>query len=225
MNRCVMFDFDGTLVDTAPEIADAVNDTLLRLGRPLVSEAQVRSWIGHGARMMLARALAAAGIGETQAQAQWEPFRRDYLARCGTRSTVYRGVVEMLERLRASGASLALLTNKESAFAHRVLVKHGLTDHFDAIVAGDTLAVKKPHPDTIHHLLQALGAEPGAALLVGDSVLDVRTARAAGIAVWLVRHGYEQAALEGDDAPDRWIDDFDELVLDAEERVAIATAY
>ena len=225
MVRCVMFDLDGTLVDTAPEIADAVNDSLRRLGRPAASEEQVRGWIGHGAREMLGKALTAAGVGATSANAQWESFRHDYLERCGTRSRVYPGVVPMLERLRAAGTNLALLTNKESAFAHRVLVKHDLNAYFDAIVAGDTLPVKKPHPDTIRHLLEAFGAEPGQALLIGDSAVDVRTARAAGVEVWLVRHGYANELLEGADAPDRWIDDFDQVEMRDAERLTIASAY
>ena len=222
---CVMFDLDGTLVDTAPEIADAVNETLRRLGRPALDEARIRGWIGNGAREMLAQALAASGVGATAASAQWSAFSADYLDRCGTRSQPYPGVVPMLERLREAGMSLALLTNKESAFAHRVLVKHGLSEYFDAIVAGDTLPVKKPHPDTINHLLQALGASADEALLVGDSAIDVRTARAAGVDVWLVRHGYADELLEGPDAPDRWIEDFDHLELHETERLTIASAY
>lgn len=226
MVSCVMFDLDGTLVDTAPEIADAVNDTLHRLGRPAASDEQVRAWIGHGAREMLGKALTAAGVGATAVNAQWAQFTKDYLERCGTRSRVYPGVVPMLERLREAGMSLALLTNKESAFSHRVLVKHGLTGYFDAIVAGDTLSVKKPHPDTINHLLQALGAEAEGSLLVGDSAVDVRTARAAGVEVWLVRHGYANELLEGIDAPDRWLDDFDQVELhEKTARLTIASAY
>lgn len=225
MVSCVMFDFDGTLVDTAPEMADAVNDTMRRLGRPEFSEAQVRGWIGHGARETLAKALTAAGVGATAVDAHWPQFKHDYLERCGTRSTPYPGVVPMLERLRGAGVSLALMTNKESAFAHRVLVKHGLSTYFDAIVAGDTLPVKKPHPDTVRHALESLGARAEDTLYIGDSAVDVRTARAAGVEVWLVRHGYADALLEGADAPDRWIDDFDQIELRDSDRVTIASAY
>jgi phosphoglycolate phosphatase len=222
---CVMFDFDGTLVDTAPELADAVNDLMRRLGRPAFSEAQVRSWVGHGARELLGKALTAAGVGATAVEANWPQFMKDYLERCGTRSTPYPGVVAMLERLREAGLQLALLTNKESAFAHRVLVKHGLSDYFDAIVAGDTLPVKKPHPDTVRHALEALGASAEDTLYIGDSITDVRTARAAGVEVWIVKHGYANELMEGADAPDRWIDDFNQLELHDAERVTIASAY
>lgn len=225
MIRCVMFDLDGTVVDTAPEIADAVNDTLRRLGRPAASDEQVRAWIGHGAREMLRQALTAAGAGATSADAQWAAFSQDYLERCGTRSQVYPGVVPMLERLRTAGVRLAMLTNKESAFAHRVLVKHGLSDYFEAIVAGDTLPVKKPHPDTVRHLLDALGTDAENALLIGDSAVDVRTARAAGVPVWIVRHGYANEMLEGETAPDRWLDDFDSVDLGESERLTIASSY
>ena len=223
--RCVMFDFDGTLVDTAPEMADAVNDTLRRLGRPEVSEAEVRGWVGHGARETLVKALTPAGVGATAVATQWPLFTQDYLARCGTRSQPYPGVVPMLQRLRDAGLSLALLTNKESAFAHRVLVKHDLSGYFDAIVAGDTLPVKKPHPDVMRHALESLGAAAEDTLYIGDSAVDVHTARAAGVEVWLVRHGYAEELLEGTDAPDRWIDDFEQLELLERERVTIASAY
>jgi phosphoglycolate phosphatase len=222
---CVLFDFDGTLVDTAPEMADAVNATLRRIGRPEVSEAQVRGWIGHGAHELLGHALTHAGVGATAVATHRPQFAQDYLERCGTHSKPYPGVVPMLERLRESGLSLALLTNKESAFAHRVLVKLDLSGYFDAIVAGDTLPVKKPHPDTIRHALESLGASAEDTLYIGDSAVDVHTARAAGVEVWLVRHGYAEELLEGSDAPDRWIDDFDQLDLSERERVTIASAY
>jgi phosphoglycolate phosphatase len=115
----------------------------------------------------------------------------------------------MLAQLRRRGLKLALLTNKEGGFARRVLAHHGLLSCFDVLVTGDTLPVKKPDPAVVSHALAALGIAPAQALLVGDSVTDVRAARAAGIAVWLVGHGYPQGALSGADAPDGFIADFD----------------
>ena len=185
----------------------------------------MRGWIGYGGRELLAKALAAAGIGAASVDTIWPQFVDDYLERCGTIGQPYPGVVPMLERLREAGLSLALLTNKEGAFAHRVLVKLGLSQYFDAIVAGDTLPVKKPHPDTVRHALESLGMTAEDTLYIGDSAVDVRTARAAGVEVWLVRHGYADELLEGADAPDRWIDDFDQLELPDAERVTIASAY
>jgi phosphoglycolate phosphatase len=219
MPTCYLFDLDGTLIDTAPEIADAVNDCLRRMGLPSVSDDQVRSWIGDGARTLVGRALRASGVTEEDLAAAlaraWSGFEIDYAEHCGRRSQVYPGVRAALDRLARSGARLACVTNKEAAFAHRVLQSHALHDAFEMIVAGDTLAVRKPDPAVIHAALDAMHVEPGAALLIGDSVTDIRTARAAGIAVWAVRHGYHHGALTGADAPDRFLEHFDELAAAA----------
>jgi phosphoglycolate phosphatase len=224
--RCVLFDLDGTLVDTAAEIADAVNDTLRRLRRQPVPEALVRSWIGEGSQVLLGRAFAHAGLPQAQVAQVWRDFEHDYLERCGTRSEVYPRVTETLKRLAMMGVPMALLTNKEAAFAHRVLVRHGLSEFFDVMVTGDTLPVRKPDAAVVRHALGALGVEADTALLVGDSPTDVRTARAAGVAVWAVSYGYANEPLQGDLAPDRLVKSFDEILdFTAEfedERVSIA---
>ncbi len=221
MLRVILYDLDGTLVETAPEIADAVNDSLRRLGHPPADEALVRSWIGDGARALLGKALAHAGAPASAADTAWPAFAADYGARCGSNSLVHAGVRPMLQRLRDQGLLQVLLTNKEGAFVQRLLLRHQLLTDFDLIVAGDTLAVKKPHPGVVLHALAALDARPDEALLVGDSSTDVRTARAAGIAVQLVRHGYPQGSLSGDDAPDAFIPHFDQFHPLAASRVAI----
>ncbi|MBL8351442.1 MAG: HAD-IA family hydrolase [Burkholderiaceae bacterium] len=220
MLRVILFDLDGTLMDTAPEIADALNETLMRLGHAPVDEALVRDWIGDGARALLGKALAHAGAPDEVDRA-WPGFAQDYERRVGTRSVVHEGVRAMLQRLRQRGLRLVLLTNKEAAFAHRLLALQDLSADFDLIVAGDSLPVKKPHPGVVIHALEALHAEPHEALLVGDSVTDVRTARAAGVGAWLVRHGYPQGELAGDDAPDGFIEHFDRFDPPAAGRVAI----
>lgn len=222
MARLVLFDLDGTLVDTAPEITDALNATLATIGRGPVPEAQVRQWIGDGARALLAKALDHLAVPPADAARAWDAFADAYAERCGERSSVHAGVRPLLARLRSQGVRLAVLTNKEGRFAHRVLAAHDLLHAFDLIVAGDTLPVKKPHPDTVGHALATFDLGPGDALLVGDSATDVRTARAAGIPVWLVGHGYPGGALVGDDAPDGFIARFDAFELPAAPRLAIA---
>jgi phosphoglycolate phosphatase len=185
---------------------------------------QVRGWIGDGARALLAKALSHAGAPPAQALNAWNEFAWDYADRCGSNSRVFDGVRPLLARLREQGLRLAVLTNKEAGFAHRLLARHDLTHAFDLVVAGDTLNVKKPHPAVVQHALTALQAEPHEALLVGDSLTDLRTARAAGIAVWLVRHGYPQAELpaSGPDAPDGFINHFDDFQPQTAPRLAIA---
>lgn len=211
MLRVILFDLDGTLVETAPEIADAVNHTLARRGHPAAPPALVRSWIGDGARALLGKALAHAGEPASAVDAAWPAFAEDYVAHCGTNSLVHDGVHPMLQRLRSLGLRQVVLTNKETIFTQRLLAHHRLLPHFDLVVAGDTLAVKKPHPGVVLHALAALQARPDEALLVGDSTTDVRTARAAGVRVHLVRHGYPQGSLAGADAPDGFITHFDQF--------------
>jgi phosphoglycolate phosphatase len=214
MLKCILFDLDGTLLDSAPDIADALNDTLARHVLPPAPEATVRGWIGDGAQALLAKALAqaqAAGQRPPTLARAWPGFALDYAQRCGRRSQVHAGVPALLARLREAGVACALLTNKEGRFAHKLLVAHGLAEAFDVIVAGDTLPVKKPDPAVVAHALAALDAQAHEALLVGDSVLDVRTARAAGLPVWVVQHGYPGGALEGADAPDGFIASFEQF--------------
>ena len=206
--RALLFDLDGTLIDTAPDIALALQRTLRWLGRPGVDMALVRGWIGDGARALLDKAL-----GEASTDAQWEHFAYEYGAACGEASGLYPGVATMLERLGAAGVKLAVVTNKETRFAHRLLVKHGISAHFDVLVAGDSLPVKKPHPAGVHHALEALQVEPADAALVGDSVIDLRTARAAGVQAWLVTHGYGAADVESAERPERTFAGFSDLDL------------
>jgi phosphoglycolate phosphatase len=212
--QAVLFDLDGTLIDTAPELAAALNLALRRAALPAVATEQVRAWIGDGTRALLAKALRAGGVAEDDVGAcvssLWPGFEYDYAQACGQLSVLYPGTRRMLERINGAGIQVGLVTNKETEFAHRLLVRHDLNACFDLLVCGDTLAVRKPDPAMLTHALQALQCEPADALFVGDSALDVRTARAAGVPVWAVSHGYG-GALRGADAPDRFVDSFDEL--------------
>ncbi|HEU5294268.1 MAG TPA: HAD-IA family hydrolase [Burkholderiaceae bacterium] len=204
--RAMLFDLDGTLIDTAPDITLAIDRTLRWLGRPAVDPARVRSWIGDGARALLDKAL-----GEASTDAQWDHFAYEYGAACGEASCLYPGVTAMLDRLCAAGVKLGVVTNKEVRFAHRLLVRHGISVFFDVLVAGDSLPVKKPHPEGVHRALDALQVEPSDAALIGDSLIDLRTARAAGVQAWLVTYGYGLADVADADRPDRTIADFREL--------------
>jgi phosphoglycolate phosphatase len=212
--QAILFDLDGTLIDTAPDIAAALNLTLQRRGLRHATLEQVRGWIGDGTRASLAKAVRAAGAADDAVDAHlaalWPGFEFDYAQSCGEHGRVYPGVRRMLERLTGAGIQVGLVTNKEAAFAHRLLVRHDLNACFDLMVCGDTLPVRKPDPAMLLHALQALQCEPDDALYVGDSAIDVRTARAAGVAVWAVTHGYG-GPLRGADAPDREVESFDEL--------------
>ncbi|MFP8779002.1 HAD family hydrolase [Hydrogenophaga sp. RWCD_12] len=214
----ILFDLDGTLVETAPEIADAVNDTLSALGHPAVSQQEVDDWIGHGTRELLIQALAKV-LGTTTATVrQSEAFPRieadfahHYQARCGTRSRLYPSVTESLKALRAAGVTLVLMTNKEGRYTQTVLDAHGLSPLFDRVISGDTLPVKKPDPAGVHDCLEMFDVLQARALFVGDSSIDVATARNAGISVWALPYGYNMGEPIESCDPDRVIPDLSAL--------------
>lgn len=214
----VMFDLDGTLIETAPEICDAVNDTLRQFELPEVTQSQVERWIGHGTGELLIQALASATTtdvaqvraGDTLASVA-PAFDRQYRQRCGTRSHLYPQVRETLAQLRAQGVKLAVVTNKEGRYTDTVLGAHAMAEAFDLVISGDTLATKKPHPGGVQHCLQTLAVAPHRALFVGDSSIDAATARNAGVAVWLLPYGYNMGEPIARCLPDRVIADFSAL--------------
>jgi phosphoglycolate phosphatase len=214
----ILFDLDGTLIETAPEIADAVNDTLTALGHPAVSQQEVNDWIGHGTRELLIKALAKVLDTTTQQVREAEAFPaieaefgQHYQRRCGTRSHLYAHVRETLQVLRASGVKLVVMTNKEARYTKTVLDAHQLAPLFDHVISGDTLPVKKPNPAGIADCLQRFGVAPERALFVGDSSIDVATARNGGIAVWALPYGYNMGEPIESCHPDRVIPDFSAL--------------
>jgi phosphoglycolate phosphatase len=215
----ILFDLDGTLIETAPEIADAVNDTLLQFGFPVVEQARVDRWIGHGTRELLIQALAHVGNSTADEVRHSECFKiteaefgKHYQRRCGTRSHLYPHVRETLQALREQGVKLVVVTNKEGRYTQVVLDAHGMTPLFDRVVSGDTLPVKKPDPAGVVDCLQRFGVTRERALFVGDSSIDVATARNAGIAVWALPYGYNMGEPIEACGPDRVIADFSALM-------------
>ena len=215
----VLFDLDGTLVETAPEIADAVNDTLRHFDLPEVTQQQVNDWIGHGTRELLIQALAFSGATDLATARASEnlpliaaEFDRHYQRRCGTRSQLYPKVRETLIALRERGVKLAVVTNKEGRYTDTVLAVHKLTPLLDRVVSGDTLPTKKPNPAGIESCIKAFGVSPHQVLFVGDSSIDVATARNAGIDVWALPYGYNMGQPIEASAPNRVIADCSELL-------------
>ena len=214
----ILFDLDGTLVETAPEICDAVNDTLQHFGFASVSQGQVNDWIGHGTLELLIQALAfVQGVSDATVRSSERlaeiaaVFKTHYRARCGTRSHCYPHVVETLHRLKSQGVRLGVVTNKEGAYTQTVLDAHALTPLFDCVISGDTLPTKKPRPDGVLSCLERFQVPADRTLFVGDSSIDVATARNAGVAVWVVPYGYNMGAAIADSHPDRVIASFAEL--------------
>jgi phosphoglycolate phosphatase len=223
MFEAYFFDLDGTLVETAPEIADAVNDTLRYFDWPIVTQQQVNDWIGHGTKELLIMALASVTKSSVEAVRVSDDlkqalpiFDRYYQERCGTRSHLYPHVKEVLTRLRQQGSKLAVVTNKEGRYTDIVLRVHGLTDLFDIVISGDSFPVKKPNPTSVQNCLARWNVLPQQALFVGDSSIDAQTARNANVPVWLLPYGYNMGQTVQSCQPDRVIANFSELLSSPE---------
>lgn len=212
----LLFDLDGTLIDTAAEIAGAVNDTLADFELPPIPDAEVKDWIGLGAhetlRRALARAAALQGQGETMPDGIYDqalgPYDRHYAVRCGTDSAPYPDTMAALARLRHLGKRLAVVTNKPVEAAEASLSAHGLRPFFDLVIGGDSLPTCKPDPAGVEHCLNHFAVPPARALFIGDSSIDTAAARNAGIEVWLLPHGYNMGQPLTSCAPDRILTGF-----------------
>lgn len=190
----LIFDLDGTLVDTKADLAAATNYMLQKLNLPLLSVAQVESFIGLGARVLIERAL-----GQERAHLMADGFAlfMDYYdAHLLDRTRPYPGMKTLLTAARAQGMSLSVLTNKPEQPSRAILSGLGLMDYFSAVIGGDTLPKRKPDPGGIFVLQQAAGRALTETLLIGDSAIDMRTGRAAGIATCGVTWGFGHAGFE-----------------------------
>jgi phosphoglycolate phosphatase len=188
MWRLIVFDLDGTLVDSRQDIADAVNDLIGELGgRPLEQEHIVRM-VGEGADLLVSRALAAAGVRSAPSDAL-QRFVAIYDRRLLIHTRTYPGIPEVLAEA-AQLATLAVLTNKPEEATHKVLSGLAIARFFSHITGGDGPRPRKPAPDGLRHLMATAGTRPDETLLVGDSVVDLRTAAAAGVQICLARYGF-----------------------------------
>ena len=191
--RAVLFDLDGTLVDSAPDLTLAANKMLSALGYPQVNCTQVKGWVGDGVRSLVLRALTAI-LGDVPDESLIEQgyvlFQRYYAESVYQDSTLYPGVHETLQTLKSSGLALACVTNKPSRFTKPVLEKSGLTGFFGAVVSGDDLPLKKPDPAPLEFAAEQLGVPLTTCVLVGDSINDISAAAAAGIPVLWATYGY-----------------------------------
>ena len=196
-----LFDLDGTLVDSAPDLAAAVDTMLEQLGRRKTGVANVRCWVGNGASVLVRRALAG--------KADWEPatpkddalfkdalalFFSAYKKVNGQHAKLYEGVEPCLKRLTDYGCRLGIVTNKPEQFVAPLLAQMGIEHYFRISVGGDTLALKKPDPAPLIHAMEALGGTRGTTVMIGDSAADISAARAASIPCVAVRYGYNFGA-------------------------------
>jgi phosphoglycolate phosphatase len=195
--RAVLLDLDGTLLDTASDLAAAANRMLSEIGRPPRTADEIACYVGKGIPTLVHRALAGTldGKADPALFARALPiFERYYAEESGRRSRPYPGVVDGLARMRASGLALGCVTNKVERFTIDLLERSGLAEYLDCVVSGDTVPRKKPDPLPMRHACAELGARPGDTLVIGDSANDVQAARAAGCMVWCVPYGYREGA-------------------------------
>jgi len=204
----IVFDLDGTLIDSAPDIRAAINRTLEDAGHTPLDLAEVISFIGRGLPNLVARAMGARGIGMADHARLTETTLAHYNAASNDLTQLYPGVIPVLTQLQADGHRLGICTNKPGGPARKVLEQFGMAHLFEVVVGGDSLSVKKPDPAPLHHAFAALGVQAG--LYVGDSEVDAETAQAAGIGFAFFTQGY--CHIPHDDVPQRWrFDHFDAL--------------
>ena len=213
--RLVMFDLDGTLVDSVPDLAAAVDHMLLELGRAPAGLAAVRHWVGNGAEVLVRRALAG-GLEHTDVDAELAEralglFMEAYAGSHGL-TQLYPGVQDTLRWLQKRGIEMALITNKPERFVGPLLDQVGIGRYFRWIIGGDTLPQKKPDPAALLFVMQMASVEPRQALFVGDSRSDVLAAKAAGVQSVGLSYGYNHGRPIADETPTLVLDDLRRLL-------------
>lgn len=214
-----LFDLDGTLVDSAPDLAMAVDQMLKQLGKSPVDQESVRHWVGNGSPILVRRALAG--------KFEWQPptpgddaifedalniFYQAYAQHNGRHAVVFDGVIDCLDHLKALNCRMAVVTNKPQQFVAPLLEQLGLAPYFELALGGDALPVKKPDPTPLKHAMEQLGGTPGTTVMVGDSTADVSAAQAAGIPCVAVRYGYNFGSSVDSLGADAVVDSLAELL-------------
>jgi phosphoglycolate phosphatase len=208
--RTIVFDLDGTIADTAPDLAAALNYALAAAGRMQLPLKQVRTMIGHGTRALLRNGLAATGVvDDVLMAANYPVLMRFYEDHICDQTVAYPGVEAAFDALNKAGVNLAVCTNKPERMTRLLIDALGWRDRFVAIVAGDTLAVCKPDPATVLLAIEQAGGGPAA--MVGDSIVDVEVAHAAALPCVVVSFGFADRPADELGA-DSVIDSFDTLI-------------
>ncbi|MEO5370621.1 MAG: phosphoglycolate phosphatase [Magnetococcus sp. DMHC-1] len=216
--HAILFDLDGTLVDTSQDLWRALNHAVEKRGFSTLSHAQVRDYVGHGARSLLARSFWGMNAlpPEIGQDADFDQALKDFLlhyaAHLADHSRPFPQVMETLQHLRQEGYLLGIVTNKPLHLTHSLLDQLAMTPFFSAVVGGGSLPQFKPEPQPLWHALDILGVAREQAVMVGDSEPDVAAARAAGCPVVAVAYGYNSCIPVQDLHPDRVIDHFSQLL-------------
>ena len=212
--KLIMIDVDGTLVDSVPDLAYCIDEMMQKLGLQKWGEAKVRQWVGNGIPKLVERAL----TGELEKRPIKEVFDVAYLIfldlyedNTAQRSYLYDGVREGLDYLKSQGYQLGCVTNKSEQFTHPLLKVLGIFNDFKIIISGDTLAKRKPDPMPLLYCAEHFNLKPEECLMLGDSVSDVKAARAAGFDIICMSYGYNHGNDIADENPDLVIDSMSQL--------------
>jgi len=209
LNELLIFDLDGTLIDSKRDLADSVNAMRLHLGEPLLADETVYSYVGNGAPVLVRRALP--GRDEEEIERGLRFFLDYYRDHMLDATTLYPGVREGLDRLLAADVKMAVLTNKPVRFSENLIKGLGLEAHFFRIYGGNSFEEKKPHPKGIELLMEESGIGRAQTIMVGDSAVDVLTARNAQVRACGVSWGFQPETF-AEAPPDFVIDEMSELV-------------
>jgi len=221
----IVFDLDGTLVDTAPDLLDSLNHCLETVSLPPVQEAQLRRYVGMGARVMIERAFQGIGsnIASDELDRLHETFLEHYTRCMPGRSLPFPGVELAMTRFAEAGFLLAVCTNKLEGLSRSLLTGLNLADRFAAICGSDTFAMRKPDPRHLTETIRMAGGDPDRSVMIGDSRTDIDTAKAAGIPVVAVDFGYTDQHVSVYE-PSGIISHFDELTLESVTQLIEAVA-
>ena len=193
--KAVVIDLDGTLLNTAPDLAYSAELMMAELGRPCPSIETISTYIGNGVSRLVKRVLTGDMDAEPDAalfEKAIASYNRHYSANVSRYSRPFPGVVEGLQAFKAMGLHVACITNKAAVFTHPLLKDTGLFDYFELILSGDTLPKRKPDPMPLLHACEVFTIQPAELLLIGDSLNDTQAARAAGSPVFCVPYGYNR---------------------------------
>ncbi|WP_153914670.1 phosphoglycolate phosphatase [Shewanella sp. TC10] len=219
--KAIAFDLDGTLIDSVPDLAAATQATLSELGLTTCSEDQVRNWVGNGAKVLMQRALQHAygddnslnhEVTEATLNAAMPVFMEHYQQHLQKHSRLYTGVLDTLDALKASGYTLAIVTNKPHHFTVPLLSAFEIDELFNLVLGGDSLTKMKPDPMPLQHILTEWQLEPEQLLMVGDSKNDIFAAKAAGVGSIGLTYGYNYGEDIGLSGPTAVCEQFNEIL-------------
>ncbi|MBN4080439.1 phosphoglycolate phosphatase [Beggiatoa alba] len=210
----ILIDVDGTLVDSVPDLAYCVDEMMKKLGMPVHGEAKVREWVGNGVERLTRRALIGQLDGEPEEslfEKAYPIFMALYAENTSKRSVLYPGVIEGLTYLETTAIKLGCVTNKAEQFTVPLLKDLAIFDKFEIVISGDTLEKKKPDPMPLLHGAEFFNVKPENAMMLGDSMSDVKASRAAGFQIVCMSYGYNHGVDIRESNPDAVIDSMTEL--------------